>query len=79
RKASLPPSPKSYPLVGHLFSMPTEFEHLGFAEIGKQLDSEIFSLSIFGTTMVILNNAEDATNLLEKRSAIYSDRFCPPM
>ncbi|KAF8593044.1 hypothetical protein BDV93DRAFT_461903, partial [Ceratobasidium sp. AG-I] len=79
RKILLPPSPKSHPLVGHLFSMPTEFEHLGFAEIGKQLGSEIFSLSTFGTTIVVLNKAEDAINLLEKRSAIYSDRICPPM
>ncbi|KAF8596887.1 cytochrome P450 [Ceratobasidium sp. AG-I] len=79
RKSLLPPSPQSHPLFGHLLSMPTEFEHLGFAEIGKQLGSNIFSLTTFGTTIVVLNNAEDATNLLEKRSAIYSDRACPPM
>lgn len=39
----------------------------------------IFSLSIPGATIVILNDVEDAINLFEKRSAIYSDRSCPPM
>ncbi|KAF8593409.1 cytochrome P450 [Ceratobasidium sp. AG-I] len=79
RKVQLPPSPKAFPLVGHLFSMPAESEHLGYIEIGKQLGSNILSLTTFGTTVVVLNSAEDAINLLEKRSAIYSDRVCPPM
>ncbi|KAG8695554.1 hypothetical protein FRC09_009086, partial [Ceratobasidium sp. 395] len=34
----LPPSPRSYPLIGHLLSMPTEYEHFGFVELGKQLN-----------------------------------------
>ncbi|KAG8795750.1 hypothetical protein FRC12_010191 [Ceratobasidium sp. 428] len=59
--------------------MPTEYEHFGFVELGKQLNSDIFSLSILGTVIVVLNSPEDAINLLEKRSNIYSDRFCPPM
>ncbi|KAG9079737.1 hypothetical protein FRC06_007521 [Ceratobasidium sp. 370] len=75
----LPPSPRYYPLIGHLLSMPTQYEHVGFMEISKQLKSDIFSLSILGTVIVVLNSPEDAINLLEKRSSIYSDRFCPPM
>jgi hypothetical protein len=35
----LPPSPTSYPIIGHLLSMPTKDEYLGFVEIGKQLNS----------------------------------------
>ncbi|KAH7342111.1 cytochrome P450 [Rhizoctonia solani] len=78
-KLSLPPSPRSYPLIGHLLSFPSEFEHLGFEKLGEQLGSKIVSLSVFGTTMIVLNDIDDAVNLLEKRSAIYSDRTCPPM
>jgi hypothetical protein len=36
----LPPSPKSYPLIGHLLSIPQEFEHLGFMKICEQLGSK---------------------------------------
>ncbi|KAH7326950.1 cytochrome P450 [Rhizoctonia solani] len=75
----LPPGPKSYPVIGHLLSTPSGYEHLGFAELGKQLNSDIISLSVFGTTLVILNKREDAINLLEKRSATYSDRTCTLM
>ncbi|KAG8742022.1 hypothetical protein FRC10_002098 [Ceratobasidium sp. 414] len=39
----------------------------------------MFSLSMFGTVIIVLNSAEDATNLLEKRSSIYSDRSHFPM
>jgi hypothetical protein len=35
----LPPSPKYYPLIGNLLSMPQNNEHLGFIELGKQLNS----------------------------------------
>jgi hypothetical protein len=37
--APLPRSPQSYPLVGHLFSMPQRNGHIGFIELGKKLNS----------------------------------------
>ncbi|CUA71440.1 O-methylsterigmatocystin oxidoreductase [Rhizoctonia solani] len=48
-------------------------------QLSKQLGSKIISLSVFGTTIVVLNDKDDAINLLDKRSAIYSDRTCPPL
>lgn len=39
----------------------------------------MFSLKIFGKVIVVLNSAEDAVNLFEKRSGLYSDRTCPTM
>ncbi|KAG9079141.1 hypothetical protein FS749_008791, partial [Ceratobasidium sp. UAMH 11750] len=54
--------------------MPRKDEHLGFIELAQQLNSDIFSLRMFGVVIVVLNNVEDAVNLLEKRSSIYSDR-----
>ncbi|QRW17612.1 cytochrome P450 family protein [Rhizoctonia solani] len=71
--------PKSYPLIGHLFSVPTKYEHLEFMKLGEQIGSKIFSLSVFGTTIIVLNDREDTANLFEKRSAIYSDRTCACM
>lgn len=43
-KIKLPPGPKTYPLVGHLFSMPSEYEHLAFTELGKQLGSKCYTI-----------------------------------
>ncbi|KAG8777053.1 hypothetical protein FRC12_000568 [Ceratobasidium sp. 428] len=73
-KIPLPPSPRSYPIIGNLLDMPKKQDHLGFVEIGNDLKSDMFSLNVFGTVIIVLNNAEDAINLLEKRSNIYSDR-----
>ncbi|CAE6436685.1 unnamed protein product [Rhizoctonia solani] len=76
---SLPPSPKAYPLIGHLLSVPTEYEHLGFMKLGEQIGSKIFSLTVFGTTIIVLNDRDDVVNLFDKRSAMYSDRTCARM
>ncbi|EUC62769.1 O-methylsterigmatocystin oxidoreductase [Rhizoctonia solani AG-3 Rhs1AP] len=79
RKGSLPTSPKWYPIIGNLLSMPQNNEHIGFIELGKQLNADMFSLEIFGTVIIVLNSFDDAINLLEKRGGIYSDRAVPPM
>jgi hypothetical protein len=38
------------------------------------LGSEIIHLNLFGTHVVVLNTAQAATELLDKRSLMYSDR-----
>jgi hypothetical protein len=40
---------------------------------------DIIFLNLLGLRIVVLNSAQAASDLLEKRSAIYSDRYCPPM
>ncbi|KAG9075697.1 hypothetical protein FRC06_009948, partial [Ceratobasidium sp. 370] len=54
--------------------MPTRDEHAGFLKIAQELGSDVFSLRIFGSSVIVLNSSEAATNLLEKRSGIYSDQ-----
>lgn len=39
----------------------------------------LISFHILGRRMVVLNTATDAVNLLNKRSAVYSDRPFPTM
>ncbi|KAH7311787.1 cytochrome P450 [Rhizoctonia solani] len=78
-KPPLPPSPISYPFIGHLLSMPKSNEHLGYIELGKQLDTDILSLTALGQTIIVLNSVEEATKLLQSRSGIYSGRPFPPM
>ncbi|CAE6411293.1 unnamed protein product [Rhizoctonia solani] len=75
----LPPSPPSLPFVGNLFSIPSGHEHLAFAKIAEQLRSDIFYLEILGHKLLVLNSAEAASEILDKRSALYSDRPPIPM
>ncbi|CAE6394918.1 unnamed protein product [Rhizoctonia solani] len=79
RKLPHPPSPASLPFVGNLFSVPPGLEHLAYLELGKQLNSDIVYLDIIGQPLIILNSAQTAVDLFEKRSAIYSDRTSAPI
>ncbi|EUC65968.1 cytochrome P450 family protein, partial [Rhizoctonia solani AG-3 Rhs1AP] len=57
-----------------MLSMPRTFEHVTYANIGKELNSDIVALTAMGQTIVVLNSAEAASELLDKRSSIYSGR-----
>ncbi|KAH7335709.1 cytochrome P450 [Rhizoctonia solani] len=78
-KPHRPPRPKSYPLIGSILSIPSAPEQLAFMELGKQLNSDIVALNLFGQDLIVLNSARAATETLDKRSAIYSDRSFPAM
>ncbi|PBK75449.1 cytochrome P450 [Armillaria solidipes] len=56
--------------------MPTKDEWFKFTEWGKQY-GPLMMLEIMGQKMCIINSAQVATDLLDTRSSIYSDR--PPM
>ncbi|KAJ7690142.1 cytochrome P450 [Mycena rosella] len=70
----LPPGPRKLPLVGNLFSMPRHTEWETFWKWSKEYDSDIIYLNAIGTSIVVLSSVEAAEDLLDKRSAIYSDR-----
>ncbi|THH08833.1 hypothetical protein EW145_g2433 [Phellinidium pouzarii] len=65
------PSPPSDTFLGHLRIMPLDF--LWLTELAKTL-GDVIHVSIFGQPMIILNTAEAARDLMEKRGANYSDR-----
>ncbi|KAJ7690140.1 cytochrome P450 [Mycena rosella] len=70
----LPPGPRKLPLVGNLFSMPVHSEWTTYWKWSKEYNSDIIHLNAMGTSVVVLSSVEAAEDLLEKRSAIYSDR-----
>ncbi|KAF8225436.1 cytochrome P450 [Tricholoma matsutake] len=71
--APLPPGPKGLPLVGNILDMPSEKGWLTFAQWGERW-GDICSVTVLGQSFIILNSAEIAIEMLEKKSSIYSDR-----
>ncbi|KAK0448479.1 cytochrome P450 [Desarmillaria tabescens] len=76
---SLPPGPKKRFLIGNLNDMPTSFEWETYLKWGKEYDSDIIHLDVVGTSIVVLNSWEAISDLLDKRSSIYSSRTRLPM
>ncbi|KZP21555.1 cytochrome P450 [Athelia psychrophila] len=75
RCSRLPPGPSGWPLIGNMFDVPRgPTIWIEYREMCKKYKSDIVYLNVLGKPMVVLNTLEAATELLERRSAIYSDR-----
>ncbi|KAJ7454125.1 cytochrome P450 [Mycena latifolia] len=75
----LPPGPTKLPLVGNLFDVPATFQWEKYMGWSKEYDSDIIHLNLLGQSVIVLSSLEATTALLEKCSAIYSDRPDVPM
>ncbi|KAG6836263.1 hypothetical protein H0H93_009664 [Arthromyces matolae] len=73
RRPPLPPGPPADPIIGHLRKV--KLDDMTLYELGKTYGDVIY-LQMLGQPTVVLNSVEAAVDLLEKRSATYSDR--PP-
>ncbi|KAK0231788.1 cytochrome P450 [Armillaria nabsnona] len=73
RNAPFPPGPRGLPLAGNLLDMPSEKEWLTFAKWGE-IYGDILSIPILGRRLVVINSAQTAIDILDKKGAIYSDR-----
>ena len=73
-----PPGPTPRPIIGNLLDMPLEYYWLTYAEWAKTY-GDIIHVKVFGQHILLLNSLEICIDLLEKRSAIYSDRPRLPM
>ncbi|KAJ3573150.1 hypothetical protein NP233_g2618 [Leucocoprinus birnbaumii] len=79
RHPPLPPSLPQWPIVGNAFQLPPSALHVYYKELGQKLGSKIIHVDVFGNTFIIINDVRIASDLLEKRSAIYSSRPHVPM
>ncbi|KAJ7655820.1 cytochrome P450 [Mycena polygramma] len=73
-----PPGPKRLPLLGNILDMPSEKEWVKFSTWGD-IYGDISSVSVFGQQITIINSAQVAMDILDKKSSIYSDRPAVPM
>ncbi|KAI0776614.1 cytochrome P450 [Trametes elegans] len=70
---TLPPGPPRLPLLGSVHKLPRHGQERTFAEWGKRYGDVIF-LKLLQQPTIVLNSIEAARDLLDKRSAKYSDR-----
>ncbi|KAI0063359.1 cytochrome P450 [Artomyces pyxidatus] len=73
-----PPGPKSLPLIGNLFDIPSQKPWLTYTKWAKQY-GEITSITVLGRVVVFVNSQRAAKDLLEKRGTRYLDRPIIPM
>ncbi|PLB45030.1 flavonoid 3-hydroxylase [Aspergillus steynii IBT 23096] len=78
--APLPPGPPGKLIIGNLRDLPPSGSHewLHWWKY-KDLYGPISALNIFGQTLIIINDADAAITLFEKRSAVHSARPEFPM
>ncbi|KAF9459534.1 cytochrome P450 [Collybia nuda] len=69
----LPPGPPADPIIGHLRLIPPDGQETLFYELGKKY-GDVMYLHVLGRPLVVLNSVQAAVDLLDKRSANYSDR-----
>ncbi|TFK73304.1 cytochrome P450 [Pluteus cervinus] len=75
-----PPSPKKpWPIIRNVPHVPTSRPWLTYTAWGKEHNNKPLHLEALGQHMIILNNVDDAIELMEKRSSIYSDKPDMPL
>ncbi|EPS99055.1 hypothetical protein FOMPIDRAFT_1050962 [Fomitopsis schrenkii] len=69
----LPPGPRPVPFLGNAHQLGLEDQHEVFAK-WEQAYGDVVYLRVFNKPTLVLNSVEAARDLLDKRSAKYSDR-----
>ncbi|KAH9897054.1 cytochrome P450 [Cubamyces lactineus] len=78
RNARYPPGPPPLPIIGNLLDVPTTNMGMHYSQLIRKYGDLVY-LDAFGQPILILGTHEVAVDLLEKRSAIYSDRAISPI
>lgn len=82
RKSALPyppgPKPSRIPLIGNMMDMPSSQEWKTFAQWNKE-HGPLVMVEVLGQKMCIVGSHKVASDLLDGKSAIYSDRPAMPM
>ncbi|KAF9477799.1 cytochrome P450 [Pholiota conissans] len=79
RRGPYPPGPPPKWFIGNMFDFPTSNASEVYAAWGRRYNSDILHASSLGNHVMILNNYQDAEELLDRRAAKYSDRPVLPI
>ncbi|KZV73582.1 cytochrome P450 [Peniophora sp. CONT] len=74
----LPPGPPGLPLIGNVLDLPLSEPYKTYVEWGGKY-GPIMHVSALGQSLIIVNDASIATEMLEKRATLYSERPTLPM
>ncbi|KAM0715223.1 hypothetical protein Q7P37_009688 [Cladosporium fusiforme] len=74
RPSTLPPGPPTLPIIGNLHQIPRKDAHLQFQAWAREY-GPVYSLILGTKVMIVLSSPEAVRDLLDRRSAIYSDRI----
>ncbi|CAL1703237.1 unnamed protein product [Somion occarium] len=74
KRLPLPPGPSKRPVIGNLFDIPDDAPWVTFSSMAQKY-GDIIHLKVLNQHTIIISSMEAASDLFDKRSAIYSDRF----
>ncbi|KAH9888090.1 CyP450 monooxygenase [Cubamyces lactineus] len=69
----LPPGPRGLPLLGNIYDIPQTAPWVTYRDL-KATYGDVICVRLLGHPVIVLNSLTAVNELLEKRSAIYSDR-----
>ncbi|KAJ6479926.1 cytochrome P450, partial [Mycena vitilis] len=69
----LPPGPPRWPLIGSAMEVPRSYPWLTYTRWAKKYGDLVYA-DVAGQPLIVINSAKIAKDLLEQRSAIYSER-----
>ncbi|KAJ7064665.1 cytochrome P450 [Mycena amicta] len=73
----LPPGPRRLPILGSVLSIPAQHPWVAFARWAKEYQTDVMHLDVLGSSIIVLSSPQAITELLDRRSLVYSDR--PPL
>ncbi|KAF9645995.1 cytochrome P450 [Thelephora ganbajun] len=80
RELPYPPGPKGYPVIGNVLDIPRNVSPWeGFASMAQKYGTDVLRLNLLGMNIIVLSSEEAISNLVDQKSAIYSDRPNMPM
>uniref|UniRef100_A0A8H7XLV8 C2H2-type domain-containing protein n=1 Tax=Psilocybe cubensis TaxID=181762 RepID=A0A8H7XLV8_PSICU len=73
RDKTLPPGPRTIPVLGNAHLIPSKFSFLRFAEWGRKYGG-IYSIKVANATVIVLSDMRVVKELLDDRSSEMSSR-----